>query len=167
MHIDCIKWEMDYIMTIHKNQFTIGKMILLPSAMKLRRLCFYRCLFVHRGEYLTRYTPRSRHPPGSRHPLGPGAPPRTRYTPQDQVPSRTMYPPGPGTPTRTRYPPGPGPPPPGPGTPQNQVHPPWPGTPPWDQVHPLQIQPLLRMVRILLECILVYLESILYNKSYM
>ena len=56
----------------------------LPSATKLRRLCFYRHLSVHRGEYLTRYTP-----------PGPGAPPWTRCTPWDQV-----HPPGPGTPPR-------------------------------------------------------------------
>ena len=63
----------------------------------------------------------------------------TRYTPPGPD-----APPGPGTPPRTRYtPPEPGTPP-GPGTP-----PPGPRTPP-------EIRPLLRTVRILLECILVY-----------
>ena len=100
------------------------------------------------------------HPPGSRHPPG------TRYTPLEQTPE-TRYTPG------TRY------------IPWDQVHPPEQtplglgtslGTrytprsrPPWDQVHPLgpgtppgtrytpppEIRPLMRTVRILLECILV------------
>ena len=123
----------------------------LPSATKLRRLCFYTCLsFCSQGEVpghvshpLTRYIP-----------SGPGTPPGT-YTPC----------PGPGTPPRTRYTPWAGTPPLGPGTPQDQVQPPgtrytpqqahpirtrytpWAGTPPgqvhplgrytpWDQVHP-------------------------------
>ena len=78
------------------------------------------CHSVHRGEYLTRYTPQNQvHPPG------PGTPPRTRYNPRDQV-----HPLGPGTPPRDQvHPPGPGTPPLGPGTPPrtrytpNQVHP--------------------------------------------
>ena len=73
---------------------------LLPSATKLRRLCFYTCLSVHRQEYLGRYPP------------GPGTPP------WDQV-----HPPRPGTPPRTQYTHRPGAPP-GPGTPPDQVHPP-------------------------------------------
>ena len=104
---------------------------LLPSATKLQRLCFYRRLSVHRGggvpdPHGTRYTPRDQvHPPG------------TRYTPLR-----------PGTPPGTRY------------TPQDQEHPPGPGPPldqvhPRDQVSPPEIRPLLRTVRILLECILV------------
>ena len=40
---------------------------LLPSATRLRRLCFYTCLSVHRGGgaggYLGRHTPRTRHTP--------------------------------------------------------------------------------------------------------
>ena len=114
------------------------------------------------GEYLVRYPPRTSYPPGpgtptpqhqvhppdqvhpprpstplqARYLPGPGTPPRTRYTPQDQV----HTPPGLGTPPRVH--------PPGPGTPPDQVHPPGPGTPPG-------IRPLLRTVRILLECILV------------
>ena len=98
--------------------------ILLPSETKLRRLCFYTWVSVHRVglEYLGRYPPR------------PGTPPRTRYTP---LPG-TRYTPLPGTrytpcpppisPNRTRC------------TPRNQVHP--------------QRRLLLRTVRILLECIL-------------
>ena len=82
---------------------------LLPSATKLRRLCFYTCLSVHRGEYLGS-TPRDQvHPPG------PGTPPGTRYTPRDQV-----HPPEPGTPPGTRYPP----PPWTRYTPQDQIQPP-------------------------------------------
>ena len=113
--------------------------LLLPSATKLRRLCFYKRVSVHGGgEYLTRYTPLG---PGA--PPGPGTPPGTqytpgtRYTPQDQVHPPgpgTPHPPGPGTPPQdqacppgtrhTRTPPGPGTPP-RPGTPLDQVvHPP-------------------------------------------
>ena len=81
-----------------------------------------------------RYTPQTRYtPPGTRYTplLGPGTPPGTRYTPPDQV---HPPPPGPGTP-RTRY------------TPRDQVH------PPRDQGDTVYA----RAVRILLECILVYL----------
>ena len=105
----------------------------LPSAMKLWRLCFYRRVSVHRGEVPDQ------------------APPRTRYTPQDQV-----HPPRPGTPPQTRYPLDQVQPPqtsyttPGPGTPLDQVHP------------PPKIWPLLRTVRILLECILVF--TILFDQ---
>ena len=94
-------------------------LILLPSAMKLRRLCFYRRLSVHRGEYLTKYTP-----------PGPGTPSQTRYTLPDQV-----HPPGPGTPPRPGTPPGQGTPPRTRYTPQDQVHLSGPGPPPRDQVH--------------------------------
>ena len=144
--------------------------LLLPFATKLRRLCFYKRVSVHGGgEYLTRYTPPgTRCTPGTRytprdqvHPPGPGTASRTRYTPQDQVhptrdqvhPPRTRHAPlGPGTPAHpwdqvhppgTRYTPS------GPGTP------PRPGTPLDQEVHPPEIWPLLRTVRILLECILV------------
>ena len=85
----------------------------LPSATKLRRLCFYKRVSVHRGGV-----------PDQVHPPGPGAPPwdqlpppppdqvhppREQVHPLDQVhPPRTRYtPPGPGTPPspQTRYPP--------------------------------------------------------------
>ena len=120
------------------------KSSLLPSATKLRRLCFYTCLSVHRGSTWAG-TPRDQV-----HPQGPGTPPRTRYTPWDQV-----HPPGPGTPPQNQVPP----------TPWDQVHPPGPDTTPRDQVHPpgTQYTPpprrrlLLRTVRILLECILVFI----------
>ena len=84
----------------------------LPSATKLRRLCFYKRLSVHWGgggvpeQVLprpgtppqARYTPRTRYPPGTRYtPPGPG----TRYTPRDQV--HPPDPTGPGTQPRTRY----------------------------------------------------------------
>ena len=79
----------------------------LPSATKLRRLCFYKRVSVHRGEYLTRYTPRTRYtPPWDQvHPLDQVHPPGTRYPP-------TRYPLGPGT------------------HPPDQVHPSRPGIPP-------------------------------------
>ena len=90
-------------------------LVLLPSTTKLRRLCFYTCLSVHRGVCLsacwdttppgagtpmeqippgTKH-PLSRHSPGTRHPLGPD-PPRTRHTPGSRHPPRA------GTP-RTRH----------------------------------------------------------------
>ena len=152
---------------------------LLPSATKLRRLCFYTCLsFCSQGGV-----------PGQVHPLGPGTPPPGRYTPQAlHTPGRYIpqalhtpgrYIPQAGT-SLGRYPPGRYPPagtPPGrytPGryTPQDQVHPLGPGTAPQAgtprQVHPSQTmyppprkqrRLLLRTVRILLECILVFNEN--------
>ena len=74
------------------------------------------CDSVHRGEYLTRYTPR------------PGTPPQTRYTrcPLDQVHPQTRCPPGPGAPPDQVHPS------PDQVHPPNQVYPPGPG----DQVHP-------------------------------
>ena len=100
---------------------------LLPSATKLRRLCFYTCLSVHRGSTWavppgTRYSPQDQvHPPG------PGTPPGTRYTPPGY---HQVHPPEPGTPPGTRYPP------PWDQVPWDQVHPPGPDTTPRDQVHP-------------------------------
>ena len=81
------------------------------------RLYVYRRLSVLRGEYLTRYTPRTRYTSRADTPLGPGTPP-------EQTPSpRTRYTPG----IRHAL---------GPGTPPDQVHP-LGGDTPWDQVHPL------------------------------
>ena len=78
-----------------------GPFLSLPSATKLRKLCFYRCLSVDRGGlpqcmlgYPLEQTPQEQHPPpppGTRHPPRPG-------TPSDQAPLE------PGTP-RTRHPP--------------------------------------------------------------
>ena len=70
---------------------------LLPSAMKLWRLCFYTCVSVHRGglpQCMLGY-----------HPPGPGTPPGTRYPPKDQAPPRDQTPPPPGTrhPPQTRH----------------------------------------------------------------
>ena len=97
--------------------------LLLPSATKLRRLCFYTCLSfcsgggsasVHAGIPLpwTRHplgadAPWTRHPPeqtppGSRHPA------RSRHTPREQTPSRPGTPQGADTPLGTRHTPGPG-----------------------------------------------------------
>ena len=145
----------------------------LPSATKLRRLCFYRRVSVHRGEYLTRYTPWNQIDPPAGRPPGRYTPPQTRYTPLDQVHlPRPGTPPGRYTPQtrytphRTRYIPPAGTPPSGQVHPPDQVHPPTRCTSP-DQVHtpgqvtpctrytPPEIRPLLRTVRILLECILV------------
>ena len=68
---------------------------LLPSATKLRRLCFYKRVSVHGGGYLTRYPPGPGTPPWDQ-----VHPPRTRYTPRDQVhPLGPGTPPVPGTPT--------------------------------------------------------------------
>ena len=79
---------------------------LLPSAMKLRRLCFYRCLSVHGVgwgcllQYILGY-----HTPWSRHPLGadtpradtpqsrpPRADPPRVDTPPEQTPPRKQTP---------------------------------------------------------------------------
>ena len=86
----------------------------LPSATKLRRLCFYTCLSVilFTGGSTWAGTPGPGTPPGQVHPPGQIHPPG-RYTPQA------------GAPPRTRY-----------THPLGQVHPPWAGTPP-GQVHPL------------------------------
>ena len=52
--------------------FTLYFTLLLPSATKLRRLCFYRCLSVHRGclpQCILGYSPPDRDPPNRDHPL--------------------------------------------------------------------------------------------------
>ena len=95
---------------------------LLPSATKLRRLCFYTCLSVilFTGGVPGQVPPGQVHRPG-RYTPGPGTPLGTRYTPPPPGTRYTPLPPGPGTPPgrytpspRTRYPlPGPGTPPPG------------------------------------------------------
>ena len=108
----------------------------------LRRLCFYRCVSVHRGEWAGTLRDQV-HPPGH-------VPnPRTRCTPQ-------VYPPWAGTPPGTRY-----------TRFWDQVHSPEQVHPLWDQVHPRdQVQTTpeqcilgdmgnKRAVCILLECILV------------
>ena len=82
------------------------------------------CHSVHRGGYLTRYTPRDQvHPP------------RTRYPPDQVHPPRPgTHPPGPGRPPR------PGTPPPGPGTPPRSGTPPGLGTPPGTRYTPPGLQ---------------------------
>ena len=144
---------------------------LLPSTTKLRRLCFYRRLSVHRwgvpdqvhpqeqtapGTRYTpraRYTPRSRHPPDQVHPPGadtplglgtppgPGIPPWSRHTPPDQVPPRTRYTPMGPGTPQSRHPPDQVHPPGTKYTPRDKVHPPGPGTTPWDQVPPQSRHP--------------------------
>ena len=90
----------------HNNLILPSSSCLLPSATKLRRLCFYTCLsFCSWGVYLSAcwYTTpsRSRHPnpPGSRHPLGVD-------TPLGEGTPRAVTPTGAGTPTGSRHPPG-------------------------------------------------------------
>ena len=108
--------------------------ILLPSATKLRRLCFYTCLSVHGGGCTWAGIPPRQVPLWDQvHPPGPGTPPwdqvhhpQGRYTPRAGTPWDQVHPPGPGTPPGTRYTPRTRYPPPG------QVHPPGPGTPPAD-----------------------------------
>ena len=95
-------------------------LIFTARKRSLRRLCFYTCLSVHKGEYLDRYTPWDQvHSPGTRYPQGPGTPPGPgtllgRYTPLGRYtsPLGRYTPPGAGTP-------------------------PWAGTLPWEQVPPL------------------------------
>ena len=81
----------------------------LPSATKLRRLCFYRRVSVHRGGVPDQVLPPDQVHPS---PLGPGTPPGTRYTPRGRyTPPQAGTPPGPGTPpgryTRPNSPPPP------------------------------------------------------------
>ena len=88
--------------------------IFLPSATKLRRLCFYRRLSVHGGrgclpQCMVGYHPQSRHPPSradtppeqtpswSRHP-------RSRHPPPEQTPPRADNP-REQTPPQSRHPP--------------------------------------------------------------
>ena len=133
-------------MTIWRHQ---GQKFWLPSATKLRRLFFYKRVSVHRGGVPDQVHPQTRSPQTS-------YTPSDQVHPPDQVPPQTRYTPGPSTPPQTRYtpldkvPPRLGTPP-RPGTPR-------PGTPPRIRYPPAEIRPLLRTVRILLECILVYLS---------
>ena len=98
--------------------------VFLPSATKLRRLCFYRRVSVHREGV-----------PDQVHPPGPGTPPGTRYTPWGQV-----HPPEPGTSPGTRYTPWAGTPHRA-GTPLGRYTPPRPGTPPRAGTPPRQVHP--------------------------
>ena len=100
-----------------KSFFTTSS--LLPSTTKLRRLCFYRLLSVHRGGGSASVhagipPPKSRHPPeqtppweqthspGSRHPPG-SRPPWSRHPPGSRHPP-SRHPPE-QTPPRNRHPP--------------------------------------------------------------
>ena len=112
----------------------------MPSATKLRRLCFYRRLSVHRGWGCLPQCMLGYHPP-----------PRSRHTPLEQTHPWSRHPPGAGTP-REQTPPGSRHTPPGADTPQSR-HPLQ--NPPRSRTPPLEIQSLLRTVHILLECILV------------
>ena len=127
---------------------------LLPSATKLRRLCFYRRLSVHSGGWgwgclpqcmLGYHTPPRANPPEQMPPWQQThTPPREQTSPgsRDPLPLGSRHPPGADTPG-SRHPPRADTPPPG------SRH------PPWEQAPPPEIRSLLRTVRILLECILV------------
>ena len=130
---------------------------LLPSATKLRRLCFYGRLCVHRGVGVSASMDSGIHTP-------PGAAPPDQTPPQSRPPREQIHPP------RSRHPRDQTPPTPEQTSPGSR-HPPE-QTPPWSR-HPLwsrhlpwsrppqsrhpppEIRSLLRTVRILLECILV------------
>ena len=107
---------------------------LLPSATKLRRLCFYRRVSVHRGGgvCLSACRDTTPLPPGADIPLGSRHLPPRVDTPQEQTP------PGADTP-RSKHPPG-------------SRHP---LPPSGAYTPPPEIRSLLRTVRILPECILV------------
>ena len=75
----------------------------LPSATKLRRLCFYRRLSVHRGVGVSAsvhagipHSPRSRQPPGADTPKGADTP--RSDTPQSRHPPGSRHPPVADTP---------------------------------------------------------------------
>ena len=133
---------------------------LLPTATKLRRLCFYRHLSVHRGWGCLPQcmpgnhpppwadTPQRRHPPRSRQP--PDQTPQTRPPPQSRHPPAD---PLTGAATPLEQTPPLGQTPPGVDTPWSRQPPPL-VTVPSDKTPP-EIRPLLRTVRIVLECILV------------
>ena len=112
------------VKTFTSTIFRIGEY--LPSATKLRRLCFYTCLsFCSQGGGLPQCM------------LGHHPPPPRAGTPWEQTPPRS------GTPREQT--------PPGTHTPPDQEHSPEQATPPPREQRRL----LLRTVRILLECILV------------
>ena len=73
--------------------------LLLPSATKLRRLCFYTCVSVHRGglpQCMLGYhhpSPQKQAPPQSRHPPGADTPTPWEQTPQSSQPPREQAPP--------------------------------------------------------------------------
>ena len=72
------------------------RLMLLPSATKLRRLCFYRCVSVHTGGVCLSAcwdttppgadTPGSRHPPGADTPQSRHPPTRSRHPRADTPP---------------------------------------------------------------------------------
>ena len=117
------------VKTLTSTIFRIGEY--LPSATKLRRLCFYTCLsFCSQGGSASVHA--GIPPPPSRHPLGADTP--RSGTPPNQAP------PGSRHPLEHTHPP-----------PPDQEHSPEQATPPPREQRRL----LLRTVRILLECILV------------
>ena len=129
--------------------------IYLPSATKLRRLCFYRRLSVHGGGggggvsasvHARIPHPQKQTPPPKQ------TPPQSRQPPKADTP-QSRHPPEADTPPRADTPRA--------DNPQEQTPPPKADTPqradiPPKSRHPPEIWPLLRTVHILLECILVY-----------
>ena len=59
-------------------QTVLEGILILPSATKLQRLCFYTCISVHKGGVPAQVPPRTRYLPCTRYPLGPGTPPSRR-----------------------------------------------------------------------------------------
>ena len=108
----------------------MNKTVSLPSATKLRRLCFYRRLSVHRGVCLSAWW--DTHTPQEQTPPGVNIPPRSRHP-------KSRHPSGADTPLRTDT--------------QPQSRPPMSRHPP--KQTPPKRRPLLWTVRILLKCILV------------
>ena len=85
---------MQRVAFLHKLTSALKPKQFLPSATKLRRLCFYTCLSVHRvGVCLSACwdTPY----PWSRHP-----PPQEQAPPRSRQPPRSRHPPGADTPSR-------------------------------------------------------------------
>ena len=124
----CLHLVEAYVLYRVEYSFTFGELF-LPSAMKLQRLCFYRCLSVHSGglpQCMLGYTPPR--PPPSRH-----TPPKEQTLPQSRHPLESRHPPEADTPL--------------------------------EQTTPPVKRPLLRTVRILLECILVYQNVYLLSSS--
>ena len=157
-------WTLKRIFGASRKQWNVVRLFfrLLPSATKLRRLCFYTCLSVHRGVCLsacwnTTTTPREQTPTslGADTPLGADAPLQSRHPPRADTPEQTSsgsrHPPGADTHPEQ--------------TPPRSRHPLWEQTHPWEQTPPSPISRrlLLRTARILLECILVVQRSTMYT----
>ena len=124
-------WSIDPFPHMSSASYSLHALF-LPSATKLRRLCFYRRLSVHKvggGVCLSACwdtTPQKQTPPKKQTPPQEQTPPRAA----EQTPPKSRHPPEADTPPKSRHPP-------------KEADTP-----------PPEIRPLLRTVRILLECIL-------------